>query len=123
MRRTVPGRIVRRGRYTWARAGLGGTETWGEGFEIVGTPVSGPGLPRVYLEPRRKRVLHGHGTVGRTVLDRNGSKELFQGELIPRSELGDNLIMSPRNGALLGERADISVVRPEIVLWGGIWDG
>ena len=67
---------------------------------IVGTPVSGPGLPRVHLEPQRKEVLRGHGMVGRTVLVWNRSQDLFQGELIPGRELGDNLVMSPRRGAL-----------------------
>lgn len=101
MRRAIPGRVVWGRRNTWTRGGLGRTEAWREGLGIVGAPISGPGLPRVHLEPRREGVLRRHGTSGSTVLVRGGSHGLLQGELISRRELGDNLIVSPWSGKLL----------------------
>jgi hypothetical protein len=58
------------------------------------------------------------------VLARSGSQGVLEGELIPRGEFGDNLVVPPWNGTLWGHRSDISVGwEPEIVLWGGRGDG
>jgi hypothetical protein len=100
MRRAIPGRVVRGRWYTWGRGGLWGAETGREGFGIVGTPIPGSGLPRVHLKPRREGVLSRDGTRGRTVLVRERSQDVLEGELIPRGELGDNLIVNPRSGTL-----------------------
>ena len=96
------------------------TETGRERLCVVGTPIPRSGLAWVDLEPRRKRVLCRHGARGRAVLVRNRSQDVLQGELIPRGELGDNLVMNPWGGTLQGQRSDISVVGgPKIVLWDG----
>lgn len=81
-----------------------------EGLGIVGTPIPGAGLPGIDLEPRGKGAMNRHGSGRRTVLVRCGSQDVVQDELIPRGELGDNLIMSPRK-TLLGNRTDISGMR------------
>ena len=53
---------------------------------------------------------------------RKGSQ--LQRELIPRGELGDDLVVTPWNGTLRGHRTDISAVGgPEIVLGDGRGDG
>ena len=87
-------------------------------------PIPGSGLPRGHLEPWRKGVLSKCGARGRAVPVRNGSQDVLKDEVISRGELGDNLIATPGDGTLGGQRADISAVGgPEVVLWDGRGDG
>ena len=45
-----------------------------EGVSIVGTPIPGPGLPWVHLEPRGNGVLSRDGAGRGTVLARDGGQ-------------------------------------------------
>ena len=124
MGRAIPGRVVRRGGYTWTRGGLGSTKTGRERLCVAGTPIPRSGLPLVHLEPGGERVLSRRGTEGRPALVRKRSQDVLQGKLIPRGELGDDLVVTPWNGTLRGHRSDISVVGgPEVVRWGGGGEG
>ena len=120
MRGAIPGRGKGRGGYTWSGSGLRRAETGREGLGIVGTPIPGPGLPRVHLEPGRNGVLSRHWAGRRTVLVRDGGQSTVEGELISRRKLGDNFIMNPWKRTLRGGRTGISVVGgTEIVLRDG----